>query len=266
MVATIQRIRGLNFTSAPGMPQISVTAEDTRIASLPGIIHFFEPERLSGSPLSGRDRATVGHRVAATGAGPVVAPAAAFGGRHVVHLGDSMPPLAYQVGTCPPSFTMIIAASLDAGVETPHSAGRTLFAIRTPDPVNSKSNFRWNGTQYLFEDNFDIVTENRVPLANTPAAGTPVIWAISYDAQTRVSQISINGTDVIARATHLQEPDPITPADQLILGSMNFNTTTRTNWQGKIGRAIFLDRSYHSPAYVGMLADEITALREYYSI
>lgn len=269
MPATIQRIHGLNIISAPGMPAVVSTAEDARIASLPGLVHFLEPERLSGSPLRGVDRAMVGHPVQAWSPTVTRAASADYGGRSVFSFPFGTSPIAYKVGSCPRSFTLIICCDLSASRMPPTAATANLFGIHNPGvdgAARLKSSFRWSvgSLTYGFEDVANASGYNSVPTGQTPAGNAPTVWVISYDANTRTSRIGRDNAAVLATRVHTGTPDPHDAADQMLIGGIYANSSL--SWVGRIGRALMLDRNYHDPLYVGLLAREIAAMRNYYAL
>ena len=261
MVATIKRVPGLYLTAAPGAPSIVPTAEEDRIARLPGLVHYIEPDRMTGSPLSARDRATPGHLIATTDATITLGAQAAYGGRQVLSKPNPNAPLALTEGSVTPSWTIIIAADIAAAR---YGAGSTtnLFGTRGLNG-NIEANFRFASGGWTFEDDYDASGGHVLPLASGPLADVPAVWAISYDAATRTSRISLNSADVLSSYVHANAWVPPTPSTQWLIGGTNFGSA---NWQGRLGRALIFDRAYHLEPYTALLAREVAALRTYYGL
>lgn len=258
MVATIKRVPGLYLTAAPGAPSIVPTAEEDRIARLPGLVRYFEPERLSGSPLTGRDRATPGLPLATSVSDYTIGTESDYNNRIVLRKSTDGAALVYDAGM-PESFTLIIAADLDAARQAANSTSN-LFSVVDGSAISRS--FRFTLGSMVFVDNAAVAsapsTGNAV--GTIPPGGAPAVWAVSYDAPSRMSRISLNG-GTPKSLTHATAPALNSPSARLYLGG-----STGSHWKGRIGRGILLDRDYHAEPYTALLAREVAAMRTYYGL
>lgn len=262
MTAALKIIPGLTLTAAPNLPRITQSSEERRIAGLPGLRHFFEPSRLSGSPLSGKDRATPGHPVATPTAGITAGASASYGGRTVVTKTAGQFAFAYDMMTAPESFTILTACDAAA-------AGGTLWSFFNGSGSGSVAKYALSWRSDLgrlqFAENYASNTSPLLlPVPDMPALNAPFILGVSYDRTTRESRMFVNDPTAKASITHTGTQPPIDGATQIAIGGLyQFGSA---GWNGRIGRALILDRAYHDPAYLPLLAREMAAMRAYYGI
>lgn len=263
MPATIKTTPGLRLTAYPGLPVAAPTAEEIRIASLPGLIHCFEPDQLAGSPLAGIDRATVGWPLATTDATITLGAEADYDDQIVAIKPSAGAPFEYGVGTCPAgSFTAIIVADILAARLAAGSTSH-LFSMVDGTTILRSWRLQNGGAAFKFVDNYaaEASVGNNLLVASAPAGDAPAVWVCSYDAETRISRLGINSSTVIAQFTHATAAAMPGPNARFILGG-----STGSHWAGRLGRALLLGANYHDAAYLALLDREIAAAKAKYGI
>ncbi|CCW20153.1 hypothetical protein EBBID32_45240 [Sphingobium indicum BiD32] len=269
MVATMKIIPGLNLTAAPNMPRIPVqTEEEKRIARLPGLVHFFEPDRLSGSPLAAKDRATPGHPISTPSSAITASTSSAYDDKTVVTKTATQAAFAYGAGTALESCTILMACDLSQARITA-GLGSTLWAFFN-GPINASTakyalSWRNSDDRLQFMENYAAGgTPLLLPTIDMPAGDVPFITALTYDRPTRTSTIFLNSATPLATLTHTSTPPTIDDDTQIAIGGLYQYGSS--GWDGRIGRALIMDRSYNDPAYLPLLDREIAAMRAYYGI
>lgn len=269
MVATMKIIPGLSLTAAPNMPRVAVqTDEEKRIARLPGLIHYFEPDRLAGSPLTAKDRATPGHPISTPSTAITAATSSAYGGKKVVTKTAPQAAFAYDKGTTPESFTIIMACDLSQARITA-GLGCTLWAFYN-GAINASTakyalSWRSSDNRLQFMENYSAGgTPLLLPTVNMPAGDAPFVQALCYDRATRTSSIFINSATPLATLTHASTLPIIDDDTQIAIGGLYQYGSS--GWDGRMGRALIMDRSYNDPAYLPLLATEMAAMRAYYGV
>ena len=269
MVAQIQRIPGLTLGAAPGLtPQVS-TVETRRIAALPGLVHYFEPGRLSGSPLSGLDRATPGNLISATNAALTVAEDEDYNDEPVLDLPyPVVGGVVYDAGACPTgSFTAIIAADFGADIYAANPSHSNLLIMADGSTVIRSFRYRsTSGGQFLFTDNYPATSAGNI-LADTayyPTGDVPAVFVVSYDEATRMSYIGLNSAVASQAYEHTTTSAGALPDScRLYLGS---GPNASVGWSGRIASALILDRCYHIDGYQDLLAREVAAMMAKFGI
>ena len=256
----------LTFTAAPGLPVITQTTEESRIANLPGLVHYFEPALLTGSPLTGKDRATPGHPLATDAAGNTIGSEADYNDETVLIKPSALNPMIYDAGTIPTSYTVIIAADIAAAQK---AADTTMVLWSFFEGTSLKAVARLSGGDLYFVDNYAVSTTGggRILKADTPAADTPAVFVFSYDLDTRTSFTGINTIETGLTGvnfTHTLAAADNNLSTQLAIGGGN--PEIGADWVGRIGNAIVLDRALHLDPYRAIFAREVAAMKAKYGI
>jgi len=272
MPAEMKIIPGLFLSALPGKPTITRTEEESRVAYLPGLVHYLEPDRLAipstGGGLAGKDRGTTGHPIATPSTAITVPALAAYNNRKVVTKLAAHAAFAYNPKTAPKSFTVICVADLSA-TRIAAALSASLWAFYNGEigasTVKYALSWRPSDGRFQFMENYSAGGAGLLmPAVNMPVGDQKFVLVVSYDAETRTSRMSINGPDVLASLVHTGTAPVIDSNTRFAIGGLYQYGSA--GWDGHIGRTILLDRNYHDPAYLPLLTTEITALRTYYAI
>ncbi|TWF46431.1 hypothetical protein [Neorhizobium alkalisoli] len=254
-----------------GLPPITQDAVDMAAAQMPSLEHYMDPEKLKAKGEISRSKGD-GRLITftSTSAMTIGTVAGKYNGRNVLKspgntLGLDIGPGGLAVS---PSFTFVIACDLAAAMRSGTTDGY-LLAAYNPTVAGFMQVVRFFGNAgkgLLFTARSSGGGGSAsLDLASVPAADTPFVLAVSYDAATTQIRAYINTTTAAiasADANVAPTPDKLT---KLQIGYPIGNPATA--WVGNIGKVLAFSRSFHKTAVdLALLENLMISMRTHYGI
>ncbi|WP_157070216.1 hypothetical protein [Aureimonas frigidaquae] len=249
-------IPGTSGIVIPGAPLIQMSEFETRVARLPGLIHYVDPGKLDALG-SGRDRMS-GARV--TSYRPSVsrlATDAAFNGHPVLNFSAPDGDVRIAPGSVSRSFTWIIVATRPA-------ASGTRNLMSTTHSGGFMSSLRYGGGGSVL-GYFPLSSA----LGNTVSSGLPSvgdvsIYGASYEYNTQQSALYLNSPTPVGLVTHTERPTVSPEMSWNIGGGGGVGPTL--GYVGKIGAVLVFDRAMHLPNESPFMAEALSLLRARFNV
>lgn len=256
-----QKIAGLTV-SAPGAKQIVMSALDTAIARLPGLVSDVDVARLVGIGAAGRARVS-GGLVTTAGAGVSrLASSSLLNNKPALRLDGSVGHrVALARGFTGPSFTLVWIGTIGAAIRNSiPAANKTLFSLYNAGGAAIQIWSRVNSGSGALSFNLLGSGGISVAQASLPAADTACI--LSFHRTGTAIAIRING-EVVASGT---DSDAIELSNDypLYLGGLT-NVSATNTWTGDMARALACNDDV-AALYPDLWADMIAKAKTEYGV